>query len=144
MEHVDGKAVDEVLMTAKDENVSLFLPRFDVEASLNLFDQLNLHGVLPAEPDFSQMTNAETTISDFRQQIQLTVDEDGTRAAAATSTTIVPSAVDRDVPKVVQADRPFLLLVMHMPSRTLLFATRINRPISTSEDTKSRQLGNSK
>lgn len=131
MEHVDSKAVDEALMTATDELVVLLLPRFQVDGSLNLFEQLGLSGSLPPMPDFSEMTDAETTISDIQQRIQLTVDEDGTRAAAATSTTIVASAVGRDVPKLVQADRPFLLLVMHIPSRTLLFATRINRPIST-------------
>ena len=131
MEQVDSNAVDEALMTATDELVVLLLPRFKVDGSLNLFEQLGLNGMLPPKPDFSDMTDVETTISDFQQRIQLTVDEDGTRAAAATSTTIVASAVGREVPKLVQADRPFLLLVVHIPSRTLLFVTRINRPTST-------------
>lgn len=131
MEEIDSDAVDDALMTAKDEDVVLLLPRFEVEGSLNLFDQLELREMLSANPDFSEMTDAAAAISDSQQRIQLTVDEDGTRAAAATSTTIVASAVGKDLPKFVKADRPFLLFVMHMPSRTMLFATRINRPIAT-------------
>ncbi|MEJ7591588.1 MAG: serpin family protein [Planctomycetaceae bacterium] len=134
MEHVDSNAVDDALTNAKNEEVVLLLPRVELEGSLNLFEQLDLSSVLPAEPDFSEMTDAETTISDFQQRIHLTVDEDGTRAAAATSSTIVASAVGEKEPKIVQADRPFLLLVVHEPSHTLLFATQINQPVAPPKD----------
>jgi len=137
MEQVDSTDLDEVL-DAKDEDVVLLLPRFKVDGSLNLFDQLGLRDMLPAKPDFSEMTDAESTISDFQQRIQLTVDEDGTRAAAVTSTTIVSSAVGKQVPKIVKADRPFLVLVVHVPSRTLLFAAGINRPTATLTDGRDR------
>jgi serpin B len=135
MERLNSRELDEVLMAASDEDVVLILPRFEVEGSLNLFAQLELTDVLPANPDFSEMTDADVTISEFRQKIQLTVDEDGTRAAAVTSTSIDTSSIRDTEPKLVEADRPFLLLVMHLPSRTTLFAAQINQPKAPTKDT---------
>jgi len=59
------------------------------------------------------------------------VNEEGTEAAAATATThfsIGCSAAPRPAPVDFHADHPFLFMVVHNPSRSILFVGWVSDP----------------
>lgn len=89
-----------------------------------------------ARADFTAMANPKNTeerlsIADVFHKAFVAVDEEGTEAAAATA--VVMRATSAAMPEQVQvkefrADRPFLFLLRHKPSGTVLFAGRVVDP----------------
>jgi serpin B len=128
--------LDPSLLTAatstRKAQVALSLPRFDIAKSLDLKDQLGRLGMPTAftgAADFSGMTTASPLeLSDVVHQANVTVDEKGTTAAAATA------AVMREVSaplidETLQVDRPFLFLLRDRPTGAVVFAGQVTNPI---------------
>lgn len=69
-------------------------------------------------------------VSDVFHRSFIELDEDGTKAAAATASVIrMKNGVPREVPhKVVKADHPFLFMIQHVPSGACLFLGRLSDP----------------
>jgi serpin B len=67
----------------------------------------------------------EKFISQIRHQAVLEVDEEGTRATAATATEIVDAAVEEPF----HADRPFLVLLVEQETNAILFMGRVTNPL---------------
>lgn len=80
--------------------------------------------------DFSRMTREPVYVSHVMHRAYLELDEEGTKAAAATATVIRPkNGVPREVPhEVVKADHPFLFMIQHVPSGACLFLGRLVDP----------------
>ncbi|MFN0078938.1 MAG: serpin family protein [Prosthecobacter sp.] len=84
--------------------------------------------------DFSRMVVAAAKlsvhVSNLFHRTFIELDEDGTKAAAATSTIIrAKNGVPRERPhKVVKADHPFLFMIQHVPSGACLFLGRLSDP----------------
>ena len=68
-------------------------------------------------------------IDDVIHQAFLAVDEDGAEAAAATGVRALGGFSKPESPVVVRCDRPFLVLIRHMPSGAWLFLGRVTDPI---------------
>jgi serpin B len=112
--------------------VNLALPKFDIAFLSSLREQLvslgMVHAFDPNVADFSGMTAAETLyVSDVVHGANLTVDEQGTVAAAATAVIMRATGAPLDVEHVT-VDRPFLFALRDVPTGTVLFAGQVTDP----------------
>jgi serpin B len=116
--------------------VDLTLPRFEIETKADLASLLGGLGMPlafdPDRADFSGMTAQEQLfIAHVVHQANISIDEKGTEAAAATgvvmSTTAMPAEVIR-----MHVDRPFLFAVRDTPTGAILFLGRVLDPASGS------------
>ena len=90
--------VDSVLGSLESRNVDLTMPKWEFESSFSLASALQALGMpsafSPDTADFSGMTSGEQLfISDVIHQAFVSVDEEGTEAAAATAVMMAGSAM---------------------------------------------------
>jgi serpin B len=102
-----------------------------VETEYELSDPLKALGMTAAfgRADFSGMSTGpeQFDISAVIHKAYADVNEEGTEAAAATAVVVrTASAVTR--PLVFRADHPFLFLIRHVPTNTILFLGREENP----------------
>ena len=114
--------------------VTLSMPRFKVENSLDLTDILKAMGMPKAfsnDADFSAMLDDNSAkVSDVIQKSYLSVDEEGTEAAAVTvigmeTTSIGPESPIDEVIMVV--DRPFIIAITEQSTGAILFMGKITK-----------------
>jgi serpin B len=118
------------------EQVRVFLPRFHVTSAFQLSNVLLEMGMRNAfdksGADFSGMTSCERLfLSLVVHKAYVDVDEKGTEAAAATAVVHPKTAAlrARKVPiRVFRADHPFLFLIWHDRSGSVLFLGRVTNP----------------
>jgi serpin B len=114
--------------------VILTLPRFNMTQQFELNDALSALGMKQAfvqgAADFSAMTGKrDLFISTAIHKAFIEVNEEGTEAAAATSTVMRTLSMRRDPqPVVFRADHPFLFLIRDNPSGAILFMGRVEAP----------------
>ncbi len=123
------------LAPAPERSVHLRLPRFAVEAGASLAPVLAGLGMPaafdPDAADFSAMTTDEALhISAVEHRATITVDEQGTEAAAATAVVMaVRTSLVRPAPPLeLIVDRPFLFVVHDVEHRAPLFTGRVLDP----------------
>lgn len=124
--------LDYFMFDDEPRRVSLSLPKLDLSASCELKDMLRKAGIEQAfteEAQFGGISNEPLMISDVLQKVRLQVDEDGTRAAAATAVIAANGmAVNQPKPVEMKVDRPFLLVIVEETTGTALFAAAIADP----------------
>jgi serpin B len=130
-------SADEAAGALISSYVQLGLPKFDIETSTTLGQQLQAMGMASAfgdGADFSGMTPFGVKIGDVIHQANITVDEVGTEAAAATAV-IMPTAEsmapEPPEPVVFTVDRPFTFWLRDRPTGTIIFTGRVNDPSAT-------------
>jgi len=104
----------------------LTLPRWNVETDLG--PALTDLGFDIPGGDFSGIAPG-LLIDEAIHAANITVDEQGTEAAAATAIGFLEAAPGIDI--AVQVDRPFLFVLRHDATGTPLFVGRITDPAST-------------
>jgi serpin B len=121
----------EVLAAAEkslaEKQVSLSMPRWDFATDLDLIPPLRKLGMVApfADADFSGMLPG-VFIDQVVHRANITVDEWGTEAAAATGIAGLESMPRVDVE--VRVDRPFAFAIMHLPTKTPLFLGQVVDP----------------
>lgn len=121
--------VDEIDGAATGRAVDLHLPRFESTTSVDLRAVIegdlgvrDLFGV----PGFEGIAPG-VTLEDAVHAADITVDEEGTVAAAATALGFAESgAGPPDL--TVRADKPFLYVIRHLPTGAVLFVGRVMDP----------------
>ncbi len=113
--------------------VSLGLPRWDTESALDLAGALRALGMPTAfdanRADFTAMTDAERLyLSAVQHQANITVDEAGTEAAAATAAVMRTTAAPAGPPVELVFDRPFLFFIRDVPTGAVVFLGRVADP----------------
>ncbi len=112
------------------------LPRFEFTTSVQLSDPLETLGVTdafdPGQADLTGVANPEETEEDLYlkeayHDAAVAVDEDGTKAAAATGSVIGETSAPAN-PFEFVADRPFLFVIRDRPTGTILFLGRAVDP----------------
>ena len=117
-----------------EQKVNLSLPTFDIGHDTNLGQQLAALGMPsafdPGAADFSAITDAEPLyIGAVIHQANITVDEVGTEAAAATAVVMVAGAAPNpEQPVDLVLDRPFSFVVRDVVTGTVLFVGRVTNP----------------
>jgi len=115
------------------QQVDLSLPRFKFETRSYLEQVLSRMGMPAAfskkQADFSGMTGKQNLfISHVIHQAMIDVDEEGTEAAAATAVIMSFKAMHVVKRESFRADRPFLFLIVHNPTGSILFMGRVTDP----------------
>ncbi|NWR18323.1 SPB10 protein, partial [Emberiza fucata] len=126
-EWTDSKKMTETL-------VDLYLPKFKMEETYDLSDNLIRMGMLSAfssNADFSGMTEKDRVmISKVVHKSFVAVDEKGTEAAAATTVVII-EATSAHIGRVLKfrVDHPFYFFIRHNKSKSILFFGRFCSPL---------------
>ena len=118
--------------TARDRfaHVDLRLPRWNTATKLELpkvLSTLGLPDVFDTRADFSGIAPG-LFVSDAIHRANITVDENGTEAAAVTGIGIATLAMV-GAPIQVVADRPFAWAIVHEPTGTPLFTGHVVNPL---------------
>lgn len=125
--------LEEILADMSFDMVNLELPKFDFETEINANSALIALGMEEAfDPnlsDFSGIADIEDLhITDVLQKATITVDEEGTEAAAATAVIIGVTSAPIDEPISLVVDRPFMFMISHQRTNTILFMGRVLEP----------------
>ena len=113
--------------------VQLSLPRFKMTSAFSMGKVLSDMGMSIAfkagQADFGGINKKDAKqlyISAVVHKAFLEVNEEGSEAAAATAVVMTKSAAS--LPTVVTFDRPFLLMIRHVRSNTILFMGQLHKP----------------
>lgn len=122
----------------KPQMVQVYVPRFRLEESLDdLSREFESLGVIDAfaadRADFSGILKPGSPrmyISDFVHKAFLEVSEEGAEAAAATQIGFAKTSLDVEDPNipVFKLDRPFFAIILHRPTREILFFSKVVEP----------------
>jgi serpin B len=115
------------------ERINLELPKFDIETTINANEALKALGMEVAfDPNLSDFTGIadvdDLHITDVLQKATITVDEEGTEAAAATAVIVGVESMPIGEPISLVIDRPFIFLIQHVPTGSILFMGRVLQP----------------
>lgn len=131
-------SADEAAAAVLTRLVDLGLPKFDIETATSLADVLAEMGMARAfaeGADFSAMSTAQPPlhIGNVIHQANITVDEEGTEAAAATAVIMVGESAPQEplTPVVFTVDRPFTFWLRDRATGTVVFMGRVNDPSAT-------------
>jgi serpin B len=124
--------IEAVQRDAEARRVILTLPRFGFETSLelhNLFKEMGMAHVFCPALDFDGLAEGGGLCVDYAlHRATITVDEEGTEAAAATMVAVPVEAV-QDVEMTV--DRPFLFAIVARETGVVLFFGRVLNPATS-------------
>jgi serpin B len=128
---MDSEWLDTALAGLRGGQVSLSMPRFEFESQIGLSQVLMAMGMPTAfgsGADFSGMDGGRNLfISDVLHKAFVSVDEEGTEAAAATAVIMSLTAI-MDPPIEVSVDRPFIFLIRDLQTGAVLFIGRVMNP----------------
>ncbi len=115
----------------RKREVRVCLPKFTMTSQFELAKTLGAMGMPDAfseAADFSGMTGGKDLfISAVVHKAFVDVNEEGTEAAAATGVAMRLTAAPAP-PPLFRADHPFIFLVRHNPTGSILFLGRLSRP----------------
>ena len=128
---LDSETFDRIIAGVEIDYVTLTMPLFEFESEFSLGDTLAGMGMPDAfasGADFSGMTGSrDLWISEVVHKAFVSVDEEGTEAAAATAVATNDSGPVKE-PIVVTVDRPFIFLIRDTGTGTVLFLGRVSNP----------------
>lgn len=132
---VEGRVDAEFVLSLFDDlaprAVELELPKFELTSQFSASKHLAKLGVktpFTRSADFSGMTSdEELLIDDVLHKAYVSVDEKGTEAAAASAVAMRATSLRADEPQYekVTVDRPFLFVIRHRETDTVLFVGRV-------------------
>jgi serpin B len=122
-----GARLQEIVGGLRSATIDLDMPRFETESQLDLGESLSALGLPIPGGDLSGIAPG-TEIAAAVHAANITVDEEGTEAAAATAVAGATSAAPVDDVLHITIDRPFLFLVRHVDTGAPLFYGRIVDP----------------
>jgi len=131
---LDAQFVDGIIRDLESRNVSLTMPKFGFESDMSLKDTLSAMGMpvaFSAGADFSGMDGKSGKdglfISDVVHKAFVSVDENGTEAAAATAV-IMDLKAAPEMPANFNLDSPFIFLIRDIETGSILFIGRVLNP----------------
>ncbi|XP_028275941.1 glia-derived nexin [Parambassis ranga] len=126
--HISTATVQSWTKLMHMRKVRLLIPKFTVDAEVDLKAPLSALGLTDMfsqdKADFRHLCAEPVHVSKALQKAKTIVNEDGTKAAAATTAILLA----RSSPPWVTVDRPFLFLIRHNQTGTIIFMGQINRP----------------
>ena len=126
---LNADMVNDIVSNIRGETMLLSFPKFKFESGFNLAGSLIELGMTDAftgNADFSGMTGKrDLYISDVIHQAFVSVDEQGTEAAAATA--VVWEMLSGPPPSLT-LNHPFIFMIRDIPTNTILFIGRVMNP----------------
>lgn len=128
-----AERLEMIAAATTDHIVTLSLPRFSFRSQASLVDALGAMGMAeefrPGVPDFSGIDGMRRIfLKDVIHEGFISVDENGTEAAAATA--VIGEVVSAPPPATFTADRPFVFAI-RAGNGTLLFLGRVMNPAAS-------------
>ncbi len=124
---LNPQVLDRIVDDIEIGNITLTMPLLELESEFSLDQTLADMGMPDAfddGADFSGMTGTrELWISEVAHKAFVSVDEEGTEAAASTAVVLLESE-----PLLVTVDRPFIFLIRDRDTGTILFLGRVVNP----------------
>ena len=113
--------------------VNLYLPRFrlewGVESLKSSLRSIGINSAFDGMNQFSGMSDDPLVhLDDVLHKVVMEVSEEGTTAAAATVSVIMSRSMPPP-PETMRLDRPFLMMVLHVPTTTPLVLGKIGDPV---------------
>lgn len=128
---LDSEMLNRIIDDIEIDYITLTMPLFEFESQFSLGDTLAEMGMPDAfggGADFSGMTGSrDLWISEVVHKAFVSVDEEGTEAAAATAVAVPLSGPSKE-PIEVTVDRPFIFLIRDIGTGTVLFLGRVSNP----------------
>lgn len=124
---LDGARLGEIVDGLETATVDLSLPRWETETQIDLGESLSAMGLPIPGGDMSGIA-PDTEIGAAVHAANITVDEHGTEAAAATAIAMETSAAEPDEILEITVDRPFVYLIRHVETGAPLFYGRVVNP----------------
>ncbi len=128
---LDSAVLDQIVAGLAYRPMYLNFPKFEFESEISLAQTLAEMGMPSAfndGADFSGMTGQKDLfISDVFHKAFVSVDEEGTEAAAATAVVMSLTSAPADPLRLV-VDRPFLFLIRDHQTNSILFMGRVVEP----------------
>ena len=128
---LNSDVFDRIMDGIEIDAVTLTMPLFEFESEYSLGDTLAGMGMPDAfdgRADFSGMTGSrDLWISEIVHKAFVSVDEEGTEAAAATGVSMLLAGFG-DETIAVTVDRPFIFLIRDTGTGTILFLGRMSNP----------------
>lgn len=123
---LDGAAWSNAMAASSSSLVDLKLPRFEAEMDLNMNSVLKSLGInrIFGDADFSAMTEKSVFVDQIKQVANISVDENGAEAAAASVAILAGSAgPGSETPKIIEfhCDRPFIFAITEQTTGAILF-----------------------
>ncbi|KAM3616876.1 uncharacterized protein V6R79_025234 [Siganus canaliculatus] len=126
--HISTATVQSWTKLVHMSKIHLLLPKFSADAEVDLEAPLAQLGITDMfsqdRADFRHVSAEPVHVSKALQKAKIEVNESGTKASAATTAILLA----RSSPPWVTVDRPFLFLIRHNPTGTVLFMGQINQP----------------
>ncbi len=132
VQHLGAAQFEQISGALAEREVELWLPRFPIQTEADLGETLSALGMPlafdPERANFSGITTEERLyVSAVVHQANISVDEKGTEAAAATAVAMAASAMPAG-PVTLRVDRPFLFAVRDVPTGAILFLGQVTDP----------------
>jgi serpin B len=129
-----AERLEEIVGELERTNVDISLPKFQFDMDLPLAQVLQELGMVDAfefgPADFSGMDGTrELYLQDVLHKAFVSVDEEGTEAAAATAVVVGVTSAPME-PIQVKIDSPFIFLIRDMETGSILFLGRVLNPAS--------------
>ena len=116
--------LDEIIGAIRDGGIHLSMPRFSFRFHASLIEQLTALGLDSlSAPDLSGIAPGGLQVQSIEHEAFIEVDEEGTRAAAATGVSVAESHGPT-----VSVDRPFVFFIVDKPTRSVLFLGHVVDP----------------
>ena len=130
--NLDHTQLDSIRSSLKSTQVVLSLPKFEIAYDFSVPQVLKNLGMVdafnPDQADFSGMDGSrDLFISDILHKAVVTVDENGTEAAAATAVIVGLTSIPSEQ-VTLTFDRPFLFFIMDDQTGSVLFLGRVMHP----------------
>ncbi len=135
----DAATFDTIAGALGPRKVDLTLPRFTFEWNASLVEPLRTRGMGIAfdrtAADFGDIAELRPEerlfVADVLHRTRIEVNEAGTEAAAATAVIMAVQVESVEAaPAVMRVDRPFYFVLLHRPTRAVLFTGKVENPLS--------------
>ena len=124
-ESLSAETLDGWRQNMRNESVIVSIPKFEIKTHYNLIPKLWDLGItlIFGEGDLSGISDTSMFVSRATQDAYVSVNEEGTEAAAVTVIQL-----DESGPVAFKADRPFLFFIIDDESGAILFMGKITDP----------------
>lgn len=132
LQALDGEALLNALGEPQTEEVHVAIPKLIAATDrMQLKETLRAMGMELAftdAADFSRLAEKPLKIDSVQHKVWLQLDEQGTQAAAVTSTLMAPTAAaDMEEPKTIALTRPFLFVIFDHETQSIVFLGIVNQ-----------------
>lgn len=118
--------IDGLLDSRKRNDAMFEIPKFELEYGTSLDDALKNEGLecLYENMDLTNMAESPLGVSTVVHKVKVEIDEEGTKASAATAVSNKKNAIDDDY-KMIILDRPFAFMIYDTETDTALFMGKV-------------------